>query len=74
MFKISVGDVNLSNFADNTKLCGVVYTLEGRSAIQRDLDKLKRWAHVNVMKFSKAKYKVLHLCQSISKHKYRHII
>jgi len=34
-------------------------TLEGRNAVQRDPDRLEERAHVNQMKFHKAKCKVL---------------
>ncbi|GAB0188486.1 mitochondrial enolase superfamily member 1 [Grus japonensis] len=74
---IFVGDLasgiecTFSKFANDTKLCGGVDTLEGRDAIQRDLDRLERWARANRMKFSKAKCKVLHVGRCNPKHNYK---
>ena len=45
--------------------------LKGRNVIQRELDRLERWAHAKLMKFNKAKCKVLHLGQGNLKHRYR---
>ncbi|PKU47232.1 hypothetical protein llap_2473 [Limosa lapponica baueri] len=64
LFSIFVGDLDsgieciLSTFADDTKLCGAVDTLEGRDAIQKDLDRLEKWPCANFMKFNKAKCKL----------------
>ena len=57
--------------SEDTKLCGVVNTLEGRDAIQRDLDRLERWACANFMRFNKAKGKVLHMGWHNPKHNHR---
>ncbi|GAB0177900.1 hypothetical protein GRJ2_000255300 [Grus japonensis] len=77
LFNIFVGNIDsriectLSKFADDTKLCGVVNTLEGRDAIQRDHDRFEGWTCANHMKFNKAKCKVLPMGQRNPKHNYR---
>jgi len=65
LFNVSISDINngieytFSKFADDTKLCSTVDTPEGWNAIQSDLHRLEQWDQENLMRFNKAKCKVL---------------
>ena len=57
LFNIYISSID----SEISKLSGTVGTIEGRYAIQKDLDTLEKWAHEYLMMFNKAKYRVLHL-------------
>lgn len=59
-------ECTLNPFPKTTNLSDAADTLEGWDAIQWDLNKLKEWAHVNLMMFNKVKGKLLHMGQSKS--------
>ncbi|PKU44770.1 rab-like protein hypothetical protein [Limosa lapponica baueri] len=52
-----------SKFADDTKLRQhqAADTPEGQDTTQRDLGNLEKWAYMNLMRFKKAKYKVVRM-------------
>jgi len=77
LFSLLVSDLDevtectLSKFADDTKLGGVADTPKGCAAIHRDLDRLESWVQRNLMKFTKAKCRVLHLERNNPMQQYR---
>ncbi|GAB0177849.1 hypothetical protein GRJ2_000250200 [Grus japonensis] len=77
LFNVFINDIDsgtectLSKFVDDTKLSGAVDLLEGQDAIQKNTDRLEEWAHVNLIKFNKAKCKVLYMGQGNPQYQYR---
>ena len=75
LFDISLNDLEdgrahtLARCAGDAKLGGLADIAEGCTAMQRDLNRLLKWAERNLVQFKERKDKVLHLRRNISRHR-----
>lgn len=77
LFNNFIGDIDsgvkctFSKFAGDIKLCGIVVTLEGQDAVQRNLDRvLSSWAQVKLMRLDRSKSKIFLLGQGNPHYQY----
>lgn len=67
LFYLSISNIDKgivctpSKFASDIKWSGAVDSSDGQYFFQRDLNKVGKWAHGNIMRFKKYRGKVLHL-------------
>lgn len=61
----------LSKFADDTEMSSADDLLDGWGVIQMNLERLEESTHVNLIKFNKAKHKVLHMDEGNLQYWYR---
>ncbi|RMC15796.1 hypothetical protein DUI87_08000 [Hirundo rustica rustica] len=61
----------LSRFPDGTKLGEVAGTPQGCAALQRDLDRVERWAERNLLILNQGKCRVLYLGKNDTRHQQR---
>lgn len=69
LFNVFINDIDsaiectFNKFADHIMLSGAADVPEGQDVIWRDLENLKKWAHIKLIRFNKAVFNALHLDQ-----------
>ncbi|KAF4798121.1 hypothetical protein TURU_067372 [Turdus rufiventris] len=56
-------ECTFNKFADDIMLSGAADVPEGQDVVWRDLENLKKWAHIKLIRFNKAVFNALHLDQ-----------